>query len=69
MNKQMKLATASIILCKLIEIAIPISETAAKIEKRTKIHFIFAILVPPKKLIALANVQYAILIEFYLSIQ
>ena len=49
MNKQMILAAASKTLCKLIDIAMPIRETAAKIEKRTKIHLIFAILVPPTK--------------------
>ncbi|PRX78366.1 hypothetical protein B0G93_103229 [Bacillus sp. V-88] len=44
MNKQMILTAASNILCKLIEMAMPISDTAANIEKSTKIHFIFAIL-------------------------
>lgn len=44
MNKQMILTAASNILCKLIEMAMPISDTAANIEKRTKIHLMFAIL-------------------------
>lgn len=47
MNKQRILTPAIHIFCKLIEIAMPISDTAANIEKSTKIHFIFAIMYPP----------------------
>jgi hypothetical protein len=46
----MKLKIARRMLCKLMETAIPIRETAANIENNTKIHLIFPKIKPPKNL-------------------
>jgi hypothetical protein len=45
--RAMKLPRASKMLCRLMDMAIPMREMAANSENRTKIHFIFPILIPP----------------------